>query len=120
MTTGGQVLKIVLTPGQRHDSIKAKELLQAARGKALLGDTAYNSNEFIDAIRDKGMKAVIHPHPRRVWHVLKLDRKKYRQRYLVEVFFHHLKRLRAIATRYDETACCYLGMVHVACVLLSL
>lgn len=120
MTTGGRVLKIVLTPGQRHDSIKAKELLEAARGKALLGDTAYDSNEFIDAIRAKGMEAVVHPHPRRVWHVLKLDRKKYRRRYLVECFFHHLKRFRAVATRYDKTACCYLGIVQVACLLLNL
>ena len=88
VTTGGQVLKIVLTPGQRHGGIKAKELLQAARGKAPLGDTASDSNEFIDAIRDKGMKAELHPHPRRVWHMLKLDRRKYYRWYLVEVLFH--------------------------------
>jgi transposase len=65
------------------------------------------------------MKPVIHPNPMRQWHLLKLDRKRYRQRYLIEVFFHRLKRFRAIATRYDKTACCFLGLVHVVCAFLS-
>ena len=64
------------------------------------------------------MKPVIHPNPTRKWHLLKLDRKLYRKRYLVEVFFHRLKRFRAIATRYDKTAACYLGLVHVVCIFL--
>jgi transposase len=38
----------------------------------------------------------------------------------VEVFFHSLKRFRAIATRYDKTARNYLALVHVACARLWL
>jgi transposase len=43
------------------------------------------------------------------------DRKLYRLRYLVELFFHSLKRFRAIATRFEKTARNYLALIHVAC-----
>jgi len=39
---------------------------------------------------------------------------------LVEVFFHNLKRFRALATRYEKTARNYLALVHFACALLWL
>ncbi|HMI84324.1 MAG TPA: transposase [Polyangiaceae bacterium] len=45
----------------------------------------------------------------------RLARKLYRRRYLVEIFFHNLKRFRAIATRYDKTARNYLALVQLAC-----
>ncbi|MFN0250870.1 MAG: transposase [Kofleriaceae bacterium] len=44
-----------------------------------------------------------------------LDRELYATRYLVEVFFHHIKRFRAIATRFEKTARNYLALIHVAC-----
>ena len=99
--------------------VAAAELLEHARGRALIGDTGYDSNAFMAAVRAKGMKLIIHS---------KLERKKkhrlvralYRQRYLVEVFFHNLKRFRAIATRYEKTARNYLALVQVACARLWL
>jgi transposase len=36
-------------------------------------------------------------------------------RYRVEVFFHNLKRLRAVATRYEKTARNYLALVQIVC-----
>ena len=92
----------------------AHELLQHARGKALIGDTGYDSNEFIKAVRAVGMKPVIHSQPmRKKKH--RLSRALYSQRYLVECFFHSLKRYRAIATRYEKTARNYLALVQLAC-----
>jgi len=99
--------------------IAAKELLEHARGKALIGDTGYDSNEFLQAVRDKGMKPVIHSKPERK-RKHRLVRTLYRQRYLVECFFHSLKRCRAIATRYEKTARNYLALVQVACSLILL
>lgn len=99
--------------------IAAAELLEHARGKALIGDTGYDSNRFIQAVRNRGMKPVIHSKPERIVKH-RLARKLYRQRYLVEVFFHSLKRFRAIATRYEKTARNYLALVHVACARLWL
>ena len=87
--------------------------------KALIGDTGYDSNAFIGQVRRKGMRPVIHSKPeRKKKH--RLVRSLYRRRYLVEVFFHNLKRFRAIATRYEKTARNYLALVQVACVWLRL
>jgi transposase len=94
--------------------IAARELLQHARGKALIGDTGYDSNEFVQAVRDKGMKPVIHSKPERK-KKLRLARAFYRRRYVVEVFFHNLERFRAVATRYEKTARNYLALVQLVC-----
>lgn len=94
--------------------IAARELLDHARGKALIGDTGYDSNEFVQAVRDRGMKPVIHSKPeRKKKH--RLARALYRQRYVVEVFFHNLKRFRAVATRYEKTARNYLALIQLVC-----
>jgi len=99
--------------------VAAEELLEHARGRALIGDTGYDSNAFMAAVRAKGMKPVIHSKPeRKKKH--RLVRALYRQRYLVEVFFHNLKRFRAVATRYEKTARNYLALVQVACARLWL
>ena len=94
--------------------IAAVELLEHARGDVFIGDTGYDSNEFIDAVRERGMKPVIHCKPERK-KKRRLSRSFYAKRYLVECFFHDLKRFRAIATRYDKTARNYLALVHLAC-----
>ena len=99
--------------------IAAVGLLDHARGQALIGDTGYDSDDFRREIRDREIKAVIHSKPERK-RALPLDGNLYRKRYLVEVFFHHLKRFRAIATRYEKTARNYLAIVHVACAWLWL
>jgi transposase len=67
-----------------------------------MGELGYDSNEFVKAVRDRGKKPVIHSKPeRKKKH--RLDRKLYRKRYLIECFFHQLRRFRAIATRYEKT-----------------
>jgi transposase len=99
--------------------VAAADLLTHARGRALIGDTGYDSNVFMAAVRAKGMKPVIHSKPeRKKKH--RLVRALYRKRYLVEVFFHNLKRFRAIATRFEKTARNYLALAQVACAWLWL
>ena len=94
--------------------VKALELLDFARGNALIGDTGYDSNEFRDEIKYRDLKAVIPSKPERK-RKYRPSKALYRIRYLVEVFFHNLKRFRAIATRYEKTARNYLALVQVAC-----
>ena len=122
---------MTLTPGQRHEAIKAEELVAVAQAAAFIGDTGYDSNKIRQAIEAKGMTAVIHPKPEpeppQAAEVgasrsdasqrndpPPLDRDLYATS-LVERFFHHLKRFRGVATRYDKTATNYLAMVHLAC-----
>ena len=99
--------------------IAADELLAHAHGKALIGDTGYDSNRFRQAVRERGMKPVINSKPERP-RKLPVIRRLYRKRFLVEIFFHNLKRVRAIATRYEKTARNYLALVQLACARLWL
>jgi transposase len=99
--------------------IAAPELLDYASGAALIGDTGYDSNELRAELKARGIKAVISSKPERKRKIPK-DRTLYRTRYLVEVFFHTLKRFRGIATRFDKTRTCYLACVHIACIALWL
>ena len=86
---------------------------------ALVGDTAYDSNEFRREIKTRDIKPVIHSKPERK-RALPLDRTLYGQRYLIEVCFHSLKRFRAIATRFEKTGRNYLALIQIACVCLWL
>jgi transposase len=99
--------------------VVAPELLDYAHGDALIGDTGYDSNEFRAELKTRGIKAVISSKPERKRKIPK-DRKLYRKRYLVEVFFHNLKRFRGIATRFDKTRASYLALVHIGCISLWL
>ena len=110
----GRPLHVALTPGQRHEMIVADELLKHARGGALIADAGYDSNRFRQAVRDRRMKPVISSKPERPRKFPKV-RKLYEKRYLVEIFFHHLKRFRAVATRYEKTARNFLALVQLAC-----
>ena len=99
---------------------KAPELLEHAQGLAFLGDTAYDSSPFAHQIQRKGMKVVIPPHPNRNNDLRPVDAQLYCHRYLVERFFHDLKRFRALASRYDKTARNYLAFLHLGCTWLWL
>ena len=110
----GRPLHIELTQGQRHESSVAESIIAGhARGKALIADTGYDSDAIRRQLHDLGMKAVIHPNPSRKTKP-RLDRRRYAWRYRVEVFFHSLKRFRAVATRFEKTARNYLSLLQLA------
>jgi transposase len=97
----------------------ADELLDHARGKALIGDSGYDSDGFRQAVRSRNMRPVIGSNPRRR-RKLPVNRALYGGRYLVEIFFHNLKRFRAIATRFEKTARNYLALTQLVCAWLWL
>ena len=99
--------------------IAAHELLAHAQGRAFIADTGYDSNDFLHAVRQRGMKPVIHPQGGTLYKP-RLNRTLYRIRYRVECFFHSLKRFRAIATRYEKFARNDLAPVQLACASLWL
>jgi transposase len=118
--TKGRPLHVELTPGQQHESTVAPTIIENhARGEALIADTGYDSEAIRNQLTSLRLKAVIHPHPGRK-KKLRLDRRRYARRFRVEVFFHDLKRFRAIATRFEKTARNYLGLIHVACSMIWL
>ncbi|MBO7936591.1 IS5 family transposase [Streptomyces sp. S9] len=136
----GRPLAILLTPGQRHDSICARPLLERIRvPRAGLGrprcspghviaDKAYSSRGFRAYLRKRGIAHTIpektdqqrhrHNRNRRGGRPPRFDRETYRQRNIVERCFNRLKGFRGIATRYDKTATSYEAAVNLASFLL--
>jgi transposase len=113
--TEGRPLHIELTGGQRHEMTKADDLLLHATGEACLGDGGYDTDWFRDLIAFLGMRAVI-PSASTRKKKRRPPKTLYRMRYLVEYFFHGLKRFRRIATRFEKTARNFLAIIHLACV----
>lgn len=114
----GRPVEIVLTPGQQHDCTVAEQLIDFVPGDACLADGSYDSNAIVEQLNQRGLEAVIPSGRDRKRKRRRLNKKLYRRRYVVELFFHSLKRFRRIATRYDKTAACFAAMVCAACVCL--
>ncbi|MFE9069260.1 IS5 family transposase [Streptomyces violaceusniger] len=136
----GRPLAILLTPGQRHDSICARPLLERIRvprtglGRPrskpdqVIADKAYSSRGFRAYLRRRGIAHTIpektdqrrhrHNRGRRGGRPPGFDREVYRRRNVVERCFNRLKGFRGIATRYEKTATSYEAAVGLASFLL--
>lgn len=80
---------------------------------AFLADKGYDADSIRADLTERKIKAVIPGRSnRRV--KIEYDRTLYKQRNRIERMFGHLKINRAIATRYDQLANSFLGMVHLA------
>lgn len=95
--------------------MQAENLIEHATGNALVADAGYDADHIVEAIRSRGMKAVIAMNPTRKYNRRRIPRALYRLRGQVECFFHDIKRFRAVASRYEKTARNYLAVLHIAC-----
>ncbi|WP_329474074.1 IS5 family transposase [Streptomyces sp. NBC_01723] len=136
----GRPLAILLTPGQRHDSICARPLLERihvprtgvgrprCRPDQVIADKAYSSRGFRAYLRKRGIAHTIpektdqrrhrHNRGRHGGRPPAFDRHLYRRRNVVERCFNRLKGFRGIATRYEKTATSYEAAVNLASFLL--
>lgn len=80
---------------------------------AFLADKGYDADTIRADLAERKIKPVI---PGRSNHRVEIeyDRALYKQRNRIERMFGQLKINRAIATRYDQLANSFLGMVHLA------
>ena len=114
-----QLLKVILTGGQIHDSEPALALLNGIKlkGKTILADKAYSSEQIRVFIAEHGAFACI---PDKANFKIKhdFDSQLYKQRNIVERFFQRIKNYRHVSTRYDKLALCFLNFVLLAaCVI---
>ncbi|WP_244793199.1 IS5 family transposase [Streptomyces sp. BJ20] len=136
----GRPLALLVTPGQRHDSVCARILLERirvprsslgrprCRPDQVIADKAYSSCGFRAYLRRRGIAHTIPEKADQRRHRLRrgsrggrppgFDRETYRRRNLVERCFNRLKGFRGIATRYDKTATSYEAAVSLASLLL--
>ncbi|XES01492.1 IS5 family transposase [Streptomyces sp. S1D4-11] len=122
----GRPFAILVTPGQRHDSICARPLLERihvprtgpglprCRPDHVIADKAYSSRGFRTDLRKRGIAQTIPEKTDQRRHRLSrgccggrlpgFGRETYRRRNTIERCFNRLKGLRGIATRYEKTA----------------
>ena len=115
----GNLVRFVLLPGHRFDTLGVSPLIQDIEFGGLIGDKAFDSNAIIADLDARGAKIVISQHPRRA-KPLDIDAEVYKWRHLIENFFCKLKEYRAIATRYDKTARNFLAAIHLAAAIIWL
>ena len=108
---------IRLTAGNVSDIRAAGDLVASIRRPArLIADRGYDADALRKTLTENGTKPVIpgrRNRKRRVRH----DRKRYRDRHLVENAFCRLKDFRRIATRYDKLAANFLSAVAITALI---
>jgi transposase len=115
----GLPVRCLLTAGQRHDILKAADLIDGLPVAQVMGDTAYDADHFRKKIAAIGAQAVIPSSPSRATKH-PLDEALYKERHLVECCINKLKHFRRVATRYDKTARNFLAMITLAAIALWL
>ena len=108
-----------LTGGQEHDLAGAEALLPELEAETLIADKAFDADARVLQPSQAGKTAVIPPRNTRTT-PRAFDKDLYKARHLIENFFAKLKQFRAIATRYDKTARCFLAGIHLAAALIWL
>lgn len=111
----GRPTGLWLTGGQKSDLEGADALLAASAGRTLIADKGYDAHRRVVAPALAAGKAVVIPSIRDGRPQRSHDRNLYRLRHRIENFFARLKLWRAIATRYDKTACNFLGALNLVC-----
>ena len=115
----GNVVRMVLSPGNESDIRHAPELVAGLDAETVVADKGYDSDAFVAELRKRGIEVVIPPRSNRL-HPRDCDRYIYKVRNEVERFINKLKQLRRVATRYEKTACSFMGILHLGAARLLL
>ena len=115
----GSLVRFVLLPGQRHDSIGVAPLIDGIAFDTLLGDKGFDNDPLRAELKQRRAQAVIPPKANRKT-AIPCDFAMYRWRHLIENFFCDLKQNRRIATRYDKTDQSFAAFIHLAAIRLAL
>jgi len=115
--TLGRPAVIRLTAGNVSDIRAAGDLLtRIRRPGCLIADKGYDADALRTALASDGVTPVIpgrRSRKRRVRH----DKRRYRDRHLIENAFCRLKDFRRIAMRYDKLAANFLSAVALAALI---
>ena len=109
----GNLVRFVLLPGQRFDTVGVPPLLDGVAFGALIADKAFDSNAIIADLDARSAKVIISQHPRRI-KPPEIDAEMYKWRHLIENFFCKLKEFKRIAMRSDKTDQSFSAMIHLA------
>jgi transposase len=114
----GNLVRFVLLPGQRFDTVGVAPLLNGVDFAALIADKAFDSNDIIADLNQRAAKIVISQHPRRTV-PLQIDTEMYKGRHLIENFFCKLKEFKRIAMRADKTDQSFKAMIYLTAAIIN-
>ena len=114
----GNLVRFVLLPGQRFDTIGVPPLINGLEFGGLIADKAFDRNDIIADLNERGAKIVISQHPRRTV-PLRIDAEIYKWRHLIENFFGKLKECKRIAMRSDKTDQSFSAMINLAAAVIN-
>jgi transposase len=120
VTQHGRLVRYVLTGGEVNDITQAAQLLaHHAGGTGVIGDRAYDSNEFASRLKALQLEVVIRSRANRT-EPRSISAEVYRLRNVIERWFGRLKQFRRVATRYDKTRESYGGFIALGAFLIAL
>ena len=114
----GNLVRSVLRPGHRFDTVGVPPLIDGLSFVGLIADKAFDSNSIIADLNEHSAKIVISQHPRRA-SPLPLDTELYKWRHLIENFFCKLKDFKRIAMRADKTDQSFNAIIHLAAAVIN-
>jgi transposase len=114
----GNLVRFVLLPGQRHDTVGVPLLIEGVAFDALLGDKAFDVDWLRAELDARGAAAVIPPKAGRKASI-PCDRAMYGWRHLIENYSAKLKEFRAVATRYDKTDGSFRATINLAAAIIA-
>lgn len=115
----GNPLHFLFTGGQRHDIIRAADLIRGYSADYVIADSSYDSGDFIALLDTMGATAVIPARKNRT-QTREYDVHIYKERHLVECFFNKIKYYRRIFSRFDKLISRYYGFLSLATTLIWL
>lgn len=108
-----------MTAGQCGDAPQAEPLLEGLAPGAVghvVADAAYDSDAIRHRVRRLRARACIRPNPTRK-RKKRYDKRRYKNRNVIERFFGRIKRYRRVATRYEKKPVNFIGFVWLAALL---
>jgi len=114
----GNLVRFVLLPGHRYDTVGVPPLIEGLAFGGLIADMAFDSNTIIANLNERGAKVVIAQHPRRAA-PLPIDEALYKWRHLIENFFGKLKEFKRIAMRADKTDQSFTAAIYLVAAVIN-
>lgn len=107
----GNLVRFVLLPGHRFDTVGLTPLIDGISFDAMLPDKAFDSNWIIEEMNACGALICISQNPRRREPIV-IDPDLYRCCHLIEDFFCKLKEFKRIVLGADKTDVNFTAMIY--------
>jgi len=114
----GNLVRFVLLPGQRFDTVGVPPLIEGLAFDALIADKAFDSTPSSPTSTNAAPRSSSPRHPRRA-KPLAIDKEMYKWRHLIENFFCKLKEFKRIAMRADKTDLSFEAMINLTAAVIN-